>query len=295
MLDTVNPPVAVAVTGVTDSSFTPTTGLHYNRTYYWQVIGLNISRQEAPGEVWQFNTPPPAAPTLSSPANSATNVSLTPTLVWSDTSGVISYHLQVATDSVFTSPIVNDSTSTSMSMTIASSLANGTTYYWRVNASMAAATSGWSPVWSFTTLSTWSALGSGTNGFVLALAVDGFGNLYAGGNFSTAGGVAANHVAKWNGSAWSALGSGTSGVVNVLAVDGSGNLYAGGNFTTAGSVTANYVAKWDGSAWSALGSGMSGGLCVVYAFAFDSSGNVYAGGWFTTAGGAAANYIAKWK
>ena len=37
--------------------------------------------------------------------------------------------------------------------------------------------------------SAWSALGSGMNGAVYALAVDGAGNLYAGGEFTTAGGV----------------------------------------------------------------------------------------------------------
>ncbi len=42
---------------------------------------------------------------------------------------------------------------------------------------------------------------------VYALAVSGT-NLYAGGWFTTAGGVPANYIAKWDGSAWSALGSG---------------------------------------------------------------------------------------
>ena len=51
------------------------------------------------------------------------------------------------------------------------------------------------------------------NGTVLALAVDGAGNLYAGGGFTSAGGVAANDIAKWDGSAWSALGSGMNGDV----------------------------------------------------------------------------------
>ena len=42
---------------------------------------------------------------------------------------------------------------------------------------------------------------------VYALAVSGS-TLYAGGDFTTAGGSAANNIAQWNGSSWSALGSG---------------------------------------------------------------------------------------
>ncbi|MBU1910719.1 MAG: choice-of-anchor D domain-containing protein, partial [Verrucomicrobia bacterium] len=79
---------------------------------------------------------------------------------------------------------------------------------------------------------------------VLALAHDGT-NLYAGGEFTTAGGVAANFVAKWDPASgtWTNLGSGMNENVYALTHDGP-NLYAGGNFTTAGGVAANKVAKW---------------------------------------------------
>jgi len=147
----------------------------------------------------------------------------------------------------------------------------------------------------------WSALGSGVVGVVYpdvttALAVDASGNLYAGGYFTTAGGVTVNGIAKWDGASWSALGSGMGGTapyVYALAVDASGNLYAGGQFTTAGGVTANRIAKWNGTSWSAVGSGMGNG--AVDALALDASGNLYAGGAFDTAGGVAINGIAKWN
>src|SRR5262245_45058627 len=98
----------------------------------------------------------------------------------------------------------------------------------------------------------WTALGSGMNDIVPAWAVSGS-DLYAGGYFTNAGGVAANHIAKWDGTSWSALGLGMNGRVTALAVSGS-DLYAGGLFTTAGGVAANNIAKWNGSSWSALGS-----------------------------------------
>src|SRR5688572_15469210 len=95
----------------------------------------------------------------------------------------------------------------------------------------------------------------GMNGHALAFAVydDGAGPaLYAGGDFSSAGGVAASRIAKWNGSSWSALGSGLGGLgssVRALAVwdDGSGPaLFVAGRFDTAGDVPALNVARWDG-------------------------------------------------
>jgi hypothetical protein len=153
--------------------------------------------------------------------------------------------------------------------------------------------------------SAWSALGSGIGGpypwivHVEALAVNGT-DLYAGGSFTTAGGVAANNIAKWNGSAWSALSSGMGGgnlTVSALAVSRT-NLYAGGYFTDAGGVPASGIAKWNGSAWSALGSGISGSTPgyvgpYVSALAVDGT-DLYAGGCFTGAGGVPANNIAKW-
>src|SRR5215472_420041 len=96
-------------------------------------------------------------------------------------------------------------------------------------------------------------LGSGMNGVVGALAVSDS-DLYAGGAFTNAGGIAANYIAKWNGSTWSALGSGVNSYVYALAVSAT-DVYAGGSFTSAGGTAANNIAKWDGSSWRALGSG----------------------------------------
>jgi hypothetical protein len=67
--------------------------------------------------------------------------------------------------------------------------------------------------------------------------------LYAGGAFTTAGGVAANRIAKWNGTAWSPLGTGVNGTVNALTGFGPA-LYTGGSFTTAGGVASGFIAKW---------------------------------------------------
>jgi hypothetical protein len=140
--------------------------------------------------------------------------------------------------------------------------------------------------------------------FTLATYDDGSGvGLYAGGRFTQAGGVPANHIARWDGAAWSPLGTGIKGgsVVALTVFDeGDGPaLYAGGYFTTAGGVPANLIAKWDGSTWSPLGSGITGQSSLTRVSALevfdDGSGPaLYAGGFFTTAGGVAVESVASW-
>jgi hypothetical protein len=122
--------------------------------------------------------------------------------------------------------------------------------------------------------STWVQVGGGVSGGlsiyapVWTLAVfddDGPGPhlpaLYAGGRFTTAGGVGASCVAKWDGTSWSPLGSGVAypegdPLVASLASfdpDGAGpqiaSLFAGGVFTLAGGNSAYTCARWDGSSW----------------------------------------------
>lgn len=151
--------------------------------------------------------------------------------------------------------------------------------------------------WNVAT-STWSALGTGMDYQVRALAIDASGNIYAGGQFTKAGTCTSgcSRIAKWNGSTWSAVGAGLNGHVDALAFDASGNLYVGGEFTDAGGNTsADYIAKWSPSSqtWSALGSGLSS---VVATITIDSSENVIVGGNFVDAGGnTSADHIAKWN
>jgi alpha-tubulin suppressor-like RCC1 family protein len=82
------------------------------------------------------------------------------------------------------------------------------------------------------------------------------GALYVGGNFTEAGGVTVNHVARWDGAEWSALdgqaGPGVGGHVQGLA-SYEGALIVGGLFTQAGGdPRASWIARWDGGAWSPL-------------------------------------------
>ena len=122
----------------------------------------------------------------------------------------------------------------------------------------------------------------GMNGGVYDLVFGLDGSLYASGRFTTAGGVSANYIARWDGTSWHPLGTGIAGGIDpdvfALVIGPNGSLYAGGQFTSAGGVMANNIARWDGTAWHPLASGIDND---VYALAFGSDGSLYAGGGFT--------------
>lgn len=121
--------------------------------------------------------------------------------------------------------------------------------------------------------------------------------LYAAGDFTVAGGVPAQRVARWDGAAWSPLGGGLNGSVLALALhdDGSGQaLYAAGQFSVAGGSPAANIARWNGAAWSAVGLGINGRVNALCVFDDGAGPALYATGFFTQAGGVPAANIAKW-
>lgn len=123
-------------------------------------------------------------------------------------------------------------------------------------------------------------------------------DLYVGGYFHQAGGVAVNNIVKWDGSNWSDLNGGTTTTVGspfpyvnaLIAVND--DLYAAGHFKTAGDKEVNNIAKWNGTSWLALGDGVESERSIS---ALTVIGNtLYAGGSFRTAGGKPANRVAAW-
>jgi trimeric autotransporter adhesin len=106
--------------------------------------------------------------------------------------------------------------------------------------------------------SAWSAIGTSSwnsleisPAHVSVIAFNNSGNLFAGGNFKYAEGLAASGIASWDGNSWAALGSGLhnkGGVippveVNAIAIDKLNNLYVSGGFDTAGGKPAAGLAK----------------------------------------------------
>ncbi len=116
-------------------------------------------------------------------------------------------------------------------------------------------------------------------------------SFYIAGKFDSIAGIAANSIARWNGTSWSTLGSGIHGDVRVLVDDGNGGLYAGGKFDSAGGMATSNIAHWDGTQWDSLGSGVNDTIFAL----FNTDTLLYCGGAFTSAGSIHALRVANWN
>lgn len=92
-----------------------------------------------------------SAPSLTAPADGATDVSVNPTLMWNAVSGADTYDVEVATDAGFSNVIYSASVA-GTSHVVSTALAPNITYYWRVRASNTCGDGGYSTAFSFTTV-----------------------------------------------------------------------------------------------------------------------------------------------
>ena len=139
--------------------------------------------------------------------------------------------------------------------------------------------------WNSTT-GLWESVGGGMNGVVYALkAFNGY--LYAGGSFTTAGGVSTGGLARWDGTSWNQVGGFFGGTVYALEVY-NGRLVMAGSFPGFGG--SPNISSTDGIAsYYNLGSGgTSASVLSMHA----AGGRLYIGGGFATAGGVSANHVA---
>ena len=147
---------------------------------------------------------------------------------------------------------------------------------------------------------TWAPLGSGTdtrsgfynNGYIYGIGA--YNNyLYVGGKFDSAGGVATNNIARWNGLKWDSVGGGTNNLPSLSGAYGlpfsfqtyNSNLYIGGELDSAG------ILKWNDTLFSCPDLGVHyGGVFAIDTF----QGILYIGGSFDSAGNSLINNIARW-
>ena len=114
--------------------------------------------------------------------------------------------------------------------------------------------------------------------------------LYAGGEFTMAGGRNINRIAKWDGTSWSGVGVGLDENA-VLAIGFYQNdLYAGGYFYHSNGQRMFHFARWNGTEWVQPGTEIDLQVnCLV-----SSDDTLYLGGCFTTSAGKELYGIAAW-
>lgn len=141
------------------------------------------------------------------------------------------------------------------------------------------------------TINGWQPLGAGLNGPVTTMAALND-ELYVAGDFTQAGGIGVEGIAKWNGAQWVAVPGATfgtsGGAIHSLEV-WFGRLYAGGCFDSINTKAAHNIALFDGLQWFPLGDGTNG--CV---YAMEGLPDLYVGGDFSAAGGKNRLRLAKW-
>jgi hypothetical protein len=136
-------------TSYTDSSLAPGTG------YFYRVYATNVGGNSGTTNTAYSVTFPgvPGTAALLFPANNATDIALTPFLLWNNVNGATNYVIQLSADSLFSTLLVNDSTiSNSIYPVSGGLLANNTKYYWRVRAKNNIGSGPWSVVWNFRTI-----------------------------------------------------------------------------------------------------------------------------------------------
>jgi len=100
----------------------------------------------------------------------------------------------------------------------------------------------------------WKPVGTGMNN-----RVEGLGSfnseLFAGGQFTIAGGIPANNAARWNGLSWDSAGPGFDATVNDFT-EFNNSLYACGGFFFTNGISVDNIARWNGLSWDSVGQGL---------------------------------------
>jgi hypothetical protein len=121
-------------------------------TYFWRVTAHNSNGYSARSQVWQFTitqTPSFPSPELLSPGDGFTSTNAHLTFDWTEPSGADRYAIEIDTDTLFTPPLIRDTTLVVSQYLNIDSLANGD-YFWHVKAHGLTGWSNYSERWSFT-------------------------------------------------------------------------------------------------------------------------------------------------
>lgn len=120
--------------------------------YFWRVKSINKYGESDWSDSWTFSVvgKPPETPSLIHPLNNSFNIEIEMFLTWKHTTHAENYTLQVSTDSLFGSLLINKDKLKTLGFAV-TDLEYFTKYYWRVLSSNKYGKSDWSSINSFTT------------------------------------------------------------------------------------------------------------------------------------------------
>ncbi len=132
------------------TKFEPDT-LLFGTQYFWKIAAIH-SRDTLTSETRMFNTISKVF--LNSPSNNSTNVELMPFLKWNKIGGVLTYSLELASNSAMTGAVTYNIVATTTAgleqfKIPLHVLDSANMYYWRVRAISSRDTTGWSDTWNF--------------------------------------------------------------------------------------------------------------------------------------------------
>lgn len=129
--------IVLTQVGILTTSYTPGAPVGQGLTLFWRVTAFDGGGSTlATGAPFSFTTLvlTPGPFVLSTPANNATGVALTPTFTWAASTGAATYTLELSTDPGFSTVIASQAGLVATSFIPGAPLTGGTNYYWRVTA-----------------------------------------------------------------------------------------------------------------------------------------------------------------
>ena len=152
-----NESLSITKENQTENSYTPSTILEYETTYYWQIVATDDQGDFVTGDIWMFTTATepneaPATPSNPNPANNAVDILLTQTLTWecSDPDNdqlTYDVYIGVTSDNL---EMVSQNQDAAIYQT--ASLDYLTVYYWKIIARDEHSNQTTGDIWSFTTV-----------------------------------------------------------------------------------------------------------------------------------------------
>lgn len=141
----------IIASGISEEVYMPETTLD-TTSYFWRVRASVDDQLTAWSEVWTFKTElrVPEIP-FWEPYDGGDNVSKLPLLSWNQSTRAETYHLQLSSNSEFSSLIVDETDIDTTNYQLNDELESNTLYYWHIRAGNQSGFSEWSETLSFKT------------------------------------------------------------------------------------------------------------------------------------------------